>query len=111
MRYLNPDKVDTLSNEELVEYLKETSNMLLNEYSTNSVELDSCQEYNNGKKIIYNENIVGIMRVDNDGLKYNDCNTGDILGTITFEQALNLDSELLSMIVINYQGTIVNEVL
>ncbi len=83
--------------------------MLSTEKSVDSVELDSCQDIN-GKDIVYNGTVIGIDSVTPSGLNYNNTN-GDIIGTISFEDAKSLDTKLLIEIVGNYQGTIVNEVL
>jgi hypothetical protein len=110
MKFLKEKELRNLSNDDLVNHIKSLAEMLSTEEGVESVELDSCQEDDDGKEIVYNGTIIGIDSVVPTGLNYNDVD-GEVIGTISFEEAKSLDKNLLVLIVRNYQGTIVNEVL
>lgn len=111
MKFLKEKELIGLTKEDLVNHLKETAKMLLDKYDTDCVELDSCQETDDGEMIVYNGQRIGVNSVDVNGVKYNDCISGNILGTITFEQILEFDIKLIHQILNNYQMTILNEIL
>ena len=110
MKILKEKELKSLSNEDLVNHIKSLSIILSNKENVNNVELDSCQDDDKGKPIVYNKTVIGIDSVTPSGFKYNDME-GNIIGTITFEDAQYLDNKLLLQIAGNYQGTITNEIL
>ena len=111
MKYLSYKEIRNMNKAELIQHLQTIAQMLSSEHGVDEVELDSCQDYDDGTHIYYQNEHIGIDAVTPQGLRFNDPDSGEVIRTLPFEEAHYFETDLLAQIVNNYQGTIVNEVL